>query len=472
MSAPSSTTWSRERVSRGARAPVPEPLLFRVLSTDHLLAAPSRHRLGDIDRVIIGRGREEGAKASRSVDDGIRTLTLRLPDRWMSSAHVTLERVIGRWFLSDAASKNGTWLNGAPVERAVLADGDLLELGQTFFRFRTSFPVGDDDTLDWEAVPEAAPAPLLLTLLPALAGDFARLVEVSRSGVSIVLHGESGAGKEVAARAVHTLSGRRGEFVAVNCGALNETLLESEFFGYRKGAFSGAVEDRPGLVRAADGGTLFLDEIGELPPRSQAKLLRVLQEREVLAVGATRPVRVDLRVVAATQRPLPMLVEAGEFRADLYARLSGFQLRLPPLAERREDLGLLVGALLRRLDAPRADRLRLTHDAARALLAYDWPLNVRELEQCLSAALALAGTKPIGLEHLPEPLRAERPNAGAARAKTAPSDEERQRRDQLLALLGEHKGNISAVARAMGKARLQIQRWIKRYGLDPTMFRR
>jgi len=470
VAASGSVTLSRDSAYRGGRGPVPEPVLFRVLTSDDSLAACSRHRLGDIDSVVIGRRREGEPKVSRTVAEGVRTLALRLPDRLVSVVHARLERIIGVWFVTDAESKNGTWVNGQRVKRTALTDGDLLELGQTFFRFRASLPTVEGDLPDLEVAVTATRALPFVTLLPSFQGECARLAEVARSMVPIVLQGETGAGKEVAARAVHSLSARRGELVAVNCGALTETLTESELFGHRKGAFSGATEDRPGLVRAADGGTLFLDEIGDLPRRSQAALLRVLQEREVLAVGATRPVPVDLRVVAATQRPLETLVEAGAFRADLYARLAGFQLRLPPVRERTEDLGLLVGALLQRLAPARADRIRFSGEAARALLLHDWPLNVRELEQCLAAAIALAGDRAIGLEHLPEPVRAGANAAGAA--APGPTDEDRRRKDQIVALLREHGGNISAVARATGKARLQIQRWIKRYGLDPETFRR
>jgi sigma-54 dependent transcriptional regulator, acetoin dehydrogenase operon transcriptional activator AcoR len=263
------------------------------------------------------------------------------------------------------------------------------------------------------------------------------------------------------ARAVHALSGRRGAYLAVNCGALPDTLVESELFGHKKGAFSGAVEDRPGLVRAADHGTLFLDEVGDLPLPSQAALLRVLQEEEVLPVGATRALPVDLRVVVATHRDLPALVKDGRFRADLYARLAGWELELPVLADRKEDLGIIIAALLARLAPGRPD-IAFSQSAARALVQHEWPLNVRELEQALAAALALARDQVIDLPQLPEALR----SPVQPRANPAPlTEEDARRREQLAALLAEHQGNISAVARAMGKARMQIQRWIKRYNL-------
>src|SRR5207248_905563 len=241
---------------------------------------------------------------------------------------------------------NGTLRNGAPVDRAVLVDEDLLELGHTFFLFRAGLAAGPDDPPDLDAAAAAPPAPALTTLMPALAADFRLLDGVARSTVSVVIHGESGTGKELVAQALHQLSGRPGPFVAVNCGALPETLVETELFGYRKGAFSGAVEDRPGLVRSSDKGTLLLDEIGSLPLPAQAALLRVLQEEEVVPVGATRPLRVNLRVVAATHEDLGVLASQELFRADLLARLSGFTLDLPPVRERREDVGLFLTSLL------------------------------------------------------------------------------------------------------------------------------
>jgi sigma-54 dependent transcriptional regulator, acetoin dehydrogenase operon transcriptional activator AcoR len=287
-----------------------------------------------------------------------------------------------------------------------------------------------------------------------------------------VINAESGTGKELIARAIHALSKRSGAFVAINCGAIPQSLVETELFGYRKGAFSGASEDRLGMIRAADGGTLFLDEIGDLPPASQAAFLRVLQEREVLPIGATKPVSVDVRLVAATHRPLEELVSKGTFRADLLARISGYTVRLPPLRERREDLGMLIAALLARLAGKNADKVTFSPAAARALFKHHWPLNIRELEKCLETSVVLARGGPILPEHLPDGVRSALQQRTAS-ADPAPeeeprvlSDEDRARKDELALLLEQHNGNVSAVARAMGKARTQIQRWIRRYGIE------
>src|SRR5262249_31546947 len=285
-------------------------------------------------------------------------------------------------------------------------------------------------------------------------------VTVARSMIPVVLEGETGTGKEVLARALHGISGRTGEIIAVNCGALPRDLVEGELFGHRKGAFSGATEDRLGLVRSADKGTLFLDEIGDLPASAQATLLRVLQEREVRPVGGTRTISVDLRVVAATHRSLDQMVAAGEFRADLLARIAGYRFEMPPLRARREDMGLLLGAILKRLAPERAAATSIHPRAVRALLGHPRPGNVRELEQCLRGAVVLAEGGPIELEHLPAVVQ--RVLVGPA----ARDSEEGARQEQILALLREHRGNIAAVAKHMGKARMQVQRWLKRYGID------
>lgn len=230
--------------------------------------------------------------------------------------------------------------------------------------------------------------------------------------------------------------------------------MESILFGHRRGAFSGADQDQPGLVRAARDGTLFLDELGDLPPPAQVALLRVLQDGEVLSVGETRPQRIDVRVVAALQRPLADVVQQGRLRSDLAARLAGLEVRLPALVERREDLGLLMSALL-----PKG--ARLTAEAARDLVRHEWPLNVRELEKVLAVAAALAGGE-IRSEHLPKGMVTRRSESDAAAARL---------RAELVALLKDHHGNVAEVASIMGKSRMQIHRWVKRLGIAPKLFR-
>ena len=421
--------------------------------SDEPLAAPVRFPLEGVDEVLFSRGKA-GARAERAETGSGTTLRIEVPDRFLSSSHASLRRVFGRWVLEDKGSRNGTWADGRRIDRCELEDSAVVEIGHSFFLFRA-------------AVPHDA----VLTGGSLHAGFGAQLSALSRAAktsLPVVLRGESGTGKEVLARDVHQLSGRSGAFQAINCAALSPALLESELFGYRKGAFSGALEDRPGLVRSADQGTLFLDEIGDLPAPAQGALLRVLQESEVTPVGGTRPVPVDFRLVVATHRSLEEMAAAGDFRSDLLARISGLTVWLPPLRERKEDLGALIASLLQRHAPGRA--LGFTPAAARALFLHAWPLNVRELEKTLLLALALApqdGT--IDVPHLPAALLAAQPPEAPSGVALGP--EEAQRREQLLALLKEHNGNVTAVARVLGKARVQVQRWMRRYRITPAIFR-
>ena len=444
----------------GAEGPRPEPVLVLVLECGRPRAGSVRYRLGDLSVVHLGRGNER-----RSEKLGTE-LTVRVPDKWMSSKHARIEPSFGRWVLVDTESKNGTIVDGHTTKRAVLTDGSLIELGHTLFYFFERLPIDAGAPALLDLAPDAD-LPGLVTLAPAWLTELARIRQIASSEIPMLVEGDSGTGKEVIARAIHTLSKRKGAFVPVNCGALPESLVESELFGYKKGAFSGANTDHEGLVRAADGGTLFLDEIGDLPASSQAALLRVLQEREVMPVGGTRAVPIDLRVVAATHRDLDTMVGAGTFRHDLFARLAGFRIEVPSLSERRADLGLLIGALHARMFP--ADHPGFDIDAARLLLRYPWPLNVRELEQALATAQVLAAGQPIRAEHLPDTVRSGRP-PGAPRPVVL-TDADQKVRDQVVAALREHQGNVSAVARALDKDRKQIQRWIKRFGLDPTSYR-
>ena len=394
-------------------------------------------------------------------------LRLGFADDRMSALHARLRRVLGRWVIEDAGSKNGVRVQGTPQRRAVLNPGDSIECGQTFLVF-------DEHAAD-EPLPALPPGAAELgcqSFHPDLLAGWSALARVAPTRVPVMLQGETGTGKELAARALHAWSGRSGPFVAVNCGALPEQLAESELFGVRRGAFTGAVEDRPGLVRSSSGGTLLLDEVGELPVALQVKLLRMLQESEVQPVGAAQPVRVDLRVVTATHRDLAALVEEGTFRSDLFARLTGLEVEIPPLRDRRADLGLLIPTLLRRAGA--GPGVRFSREAARALFRWSWPHNVRELEKALALAVALAGEGRIELAHLPETVRtAPEPQADPMAGRTARplSEAEVTRRTQLIELLRAHGGNVSAVARQMGVARMQIQRWCRRFHLDPASFR-
>jgi pSer/pThr/pTyr-binding forkhead associated (FHA) protein len=368
---PDEGTLSLTDEPEGAVSVHSRPHLFLVLESHQPAAAPVRFGLGALDQVLVGRGAQLHVETARHA--GGQRLTVRVADPWMSSSHAHFLRLLRRWVVEDAGSKNGISVNGQKVSRAELEDGDLIEIGRSFFLFREGVPSLPSDAPVQIAGASSTTLPGMVTLVPSLARAFVRLGAIARSRVSVVIQGETGTGKEVAARAVHTASGRSGDFVALNCGALPAALVEGELFGHKKGAFSGASEERAGLVRAADKGTLFLDEIGDLPASAQTAFLRVLQEGEVVPLGGTKPIPVDLRVIAATHRPLDQLVESGAFRADLFARLSGHRIELPPLRERREDLGLYIGTLLARLAPERATSVKLHPKAALALLRWRRP---------------------------------------------------------------------------------------------------
>lgn len=416
-----------------------------------------RLSLSDVDEVQVGRG---VPRSARRID---RTLELALDDHEISRRHAVVRQKDDGWELTDLDSKNGTRVNGARVSRAALVDGDVIELGAVYLVFKDD--PGDCaacSDLDMRAT-ASSPTALRSTSLD-VESRLAPLVRIAPANVPVFIRGETGTGKELTARAVHELSGRRGPFVAVNCGALPRTLIESELFGSKRGAFSGARDDREGLVRRAHGGTLFLDEIAELPEESQVALLRVLQEGEVRPVGSAESIQVDVRVVAATHQDLEARVAAATFRKDLYARLVGYLVTVPPLRARREDIGMLVGTILERVTvAP--TKVTFDQPACRALLAYPYPLNIRELEQAIRAAVALADGGEIRLDYLPETMREHRRKGLDLRA------EDRALRDRIRELLAEHRGNVTAVGRVLGKAPIQIRRWCRRFDIEIANFR-
>jgi DNA-binding NtrC family response regulator len=444
-----------------------KPHLFVVLEADRPAAGGARYGLEGIDEVLVGRGKER--RATRETVGGRRRLVVRVPGRWMSSAHVRITLEGDGWVAEDAGSKNGTLLGGAPIRRVPWREGELLEAGHTLFALRPALPTPRAASPDADMAAAAGRSPGLETVYPEMGARFDALSRVVGSNVPVLLLGESGTGKEVVARALHERSAR-DPFVAVNCGALPTALVESLLFGHVRGSFSSALRDEPGLVRSADGGTLFLDEIGDLPLVAQASLLRVLQEREVLPVGGTRPSPVDLRVICATHRPLDLLVGRGAFRADLLARLDGFRHTLPPLRDRIEELGLLVAMLLRKLVPGREGTISFSPAAAQRLVRHMWPGNVRELEQALARALALSvdGRVDEGALSLD--------GAGGVtsrpQADLADAEADARIHERLIAELARHRGNVSEVARSMGKARMQVQRWMRRFGLDAEDYRK
>ena len=296
-----------------------------------------------------------------------------------------------------------------------------------------------------------------------------RMVEkVAPTDVSVLILGESGTGKELLARAVHTTSTRKaGRFVAINCAAIPEQLLESELFGYEKGSFTGATKQTIGKIETADGGTLFLDEIGDMPLPLQVKLLRVVQEGEVRPVGSTQAIPVDVRVISATHRDLDAQKAAGLFREDLYYRLNVVALHLPPLAERREDIPLLAAHFLRKL----AERYRkavptLSPDAMALLVAAPWPGNVRQLLNLLEQAVALTTTTVIPATTVQNALKEDA-------AALIPFEEARKsfERDYLVRLLKITGGNVTQAAQMAKRNRTEFYKLLQRHRLEPAMFK-
>ena len=293
------------------------------------------------------------------------------------------------------------------------------------------------------------------------------VVRVAPTETTVLILGESGTGKELIARAIHGSSPRaHGPFVAVNCAAIPETLLESELFGHVKGAFTGAIRDRVGKFEAAEGGTIFLDEIGEMRPDLQVKILRVLEERMLERVGDNRLIRVDVRVLAATNKDLSKAIQAGEFREDLYYRLNVVPLQIPPLRERREDIRPLAQHFLKRLGA--SPRLTIAPEAFRALESYDWPGNVRELENALERAMIFHRGDVISLADLPETIRAPKAKEAAALPVSLPEaglSLEEVEKELILRALQKHDWNQSRAARYLGITRHTLLYRIEKHNI-------
>ncbi len=404
-----------------------------------------------------------------------------LPVSAVSRVHAEVSWEHGRFLIRDLGSRNGVLVNGRRVREDALEAFDEVRVGDALFKFvEREAEEYARYRIDGTMVPGARRYAQHAT---SLVGGYqmdrivADLERVAPAELNVMLLGPSGTGKEVVAGELHRLSQRSGPFCAVNCAAIPANLLESELFGYKRGAFSGAERDKPGIIRAAHQGTLLLDEIGDMPLDAQAKLLRVIQSKEVLPLGATQAERIDVRFVSATHRDLRRLQQENRFREDLFARLNEYQLRLPPLHERKEDVYALSRAFLNRLNRP---DLGLSVPLMVALLHHDFPYNVRELEAAIKRAVALSRTTLLDVELLPDSIReslvdygrpaegdAARADAGSAQADAGQAPRE----EELRALLAAHAGNVAAVGRVLGKARMQVHRWMKRYGIEVDDYR-
>ena len=372
----------------------------------------------------------------------------------------------------DANSRNGTFINRvrlAAGETRPLLQGDILRVGDSFFLWRVQEDEPDQNVQD---VPELVGASVALAQLRRA------VVRLGPDPASVLVLGETGTGKEVAVRALHRLSGRPGQHIAVNCAAVPENLAESLFFGHARGAFTGATA-QTGYFLAADGGTLFLDEVGDLPLSMQGKLLRLLEERAVMPVGSTKLIACDVRLIAATNRDLEAAIRDGRFRDDLYARLTDVVLHLLPLRERREDILLL-------LEHASSGQLKpaIPADVIELLLCYHWPRNVREVHK-IASHLRLFGPDAALQERLKVPAVVEAesrpvPRSAASSSREtdlAEKDARRPRKlaapskDRLAALMNRHRGVIQDVASELGCSRRQVGRWLDLYEIDRLQFR-
>ncbi len=384
-----------------------------------------------------------------------------LEDPFVSSRHARISALAGRWILQDLDSTNGTFISGARVGRAELPLGVAVQVGDS------------ELVLEAREAPEPPRAETFEGMIsrdPAMRQVFDLVERVGASDAAATILGETGTGKELVARALHARSSRKdGPFVPVNCSAIAESLIESELFGHEKGAFSGADRMRKGAFEEADRGTIFLDEIGELPVDLQPKLLRVLELGEVKRVGASRPIQVNVRIVAATHRDLRAAVRAGKFREDLFYRLCVVPITVPPLRQRRGDVLALAETFLARA-APRGLAVRWSPEALQELEAYDWPGNVRQLKNVVQRALLFRGE---GLAIPASAIAFEDVRAGEAQGGgdhdtlyVRGLTMEELEREAIRLSLRRHRGKRAAVVKELGLAKSTIMKRIAQWGLQ------
>jgi DNA-binding NtrC family response regulator len=431
------------------------------------IAAPASVELPTCHLEVVegpGAGRAFGplGKVTLIGREGWCDVALDAPE--VSARHCEVRLEPGAVRLKDRRSTNGTWLGTHRIGEAWLADGDRFRVGRSVIAAHVA---GDSRAVDVSPMDitgtvlgRSEPMLEVLDLLRRVAGR----------KVHVLITGETGTGKTCVARALHQASGR-GSFVKVNCGALPEGLIESELFGHERGAFTGADGRRVGLFEAADAGTIFLDEIAELPLHLQPRLLTVLEDQCIRRVGSSTDVKVDFRLVAATNRDLERAAERGEFRRDLYYRLTVVEVELPPLRQRLEDLPLLAEYLFARALAEGGmPSCRLSPDALDHLVAHDWPGNVRELDNTIRRAVALAEGDVLG----PDDLRVARTLRAQRAGEFDSSLPFREFKEQVLEyhekayiaeLIEACTGNVSEAARRSGLSRQHLFTLLKKYGL-------
>jgi DNA-binding NtrC family response regulator len=391
-----------------------------------------------------------------------------LEDRTVSRHHFEIQYTDKGYLIVDLNSTNGTFLDGRRVERAYLSAGASIRAGSAILSFA---PL--DEEIDIE--PDRAGQ------LGGMVGQSAKMRQIfglirkiAPMDVSVIIQGETGTGKELVARAIHDGSLRaKGPFLVLDCGAIPPNLIESELFGHEKGAFTGAHMSRPGAFERANGGTIFLDELGELRLDLQPKLLRVLENREVRRVGSNKVIEVDVRVIAATNRDLAKEVAAGNFREDLYFRLSVINIHLPPLRQRRDDIPHIIRTKLADPEiVSKQGRKRFAPEAMSMLMGYNWPGNVRELMNVLSHVLTFADGDEIDVAHLPPRIMGDEKEAPLPFNEHLSFKDAKEQilesfeRKYIASVLKRCGGNISRAARESGLHRKSIERLVKKYNLD------
>jgi len=417
---------------------------------------PARQRVTTFTgTLVVGRREASQTEAPQT--------SLVLADRMVSSQHMAIAPAPeeGTFEITDLSSTNGTVVDGEAVESTMkLRDGAVIFVGSHVLLFR----VASQNQL--AAIQEEMAQPLgpVPTINPSFAMMCRRLRKLAEAGQEFLLTGETGAGKEIYATAIHRVSGRGGPFVAVNCAALPRELVESELFGYARGAHSQAAMAKPGIIEQAEGGTLFLDEIGEMAPELQTKLLRFTQDRMLSPIGGVRARHIDTHIIAATSRTTaPTESGSGGLRADLAARLGAEPIRIPALRDRIEDLGALASYLAGGASKP------FERAAFQSMSLYGWPGNVRELQKAIASATALArDADRIGFDHLPAAI------AGVPRLRSSPGRRKYRKpptKEELESLMKRFQGNMMRVARELDRKPALVYRWARRFGLPVDEFR-